>query len=360
MSEHAKQASAQNSRPFFILGAGRSGTSLLSRMLNQHPNLAVPPESHLYSTFHPWLGYYGSLAAPQNRANLVADIVASGPLRDWSPRLRVDEVLAHIEGDDFGAVVDGVMRAWAAKQGKGRWGEKTPRHVHYWRQISADFKASPVIHVVRDGRDVALSMIEARFGPKSLYSCAKGWKGYLNQMEDVRNGLPHELFFEVTYEDMLDNTRRVLREVCVFLGERYAPEMLDYYHNGSPYPTDAHNRENLAKPVIVENKEKWRSRMTRDEIRVFEAVAGGALARYGYARAIDDALMPKPERWVRRYLEAPYRRSIGRLKDHKGQKERLILLGLLSRRVGAAAVTRLTGRGFARRRLRFGVKDATR
>jgi hypothetical protein len=47
-------------RPFFILGAGRSGTSLLSRMLNQHPSLAVPPESHLYSTFYPWLRYYGT------------------------------------------------------------------------------------------------------------------------------------------------------------------------------------------------------------------------------------------------------------------------------------------------------------
>ena len=358
MSERPKPESTDDSRPFFILGAGRSGTSLLSRMLNQHPNLAVPPESHLYNTFYPWLGYYGSLAVPQNRATLVADIVASGPLRDWSPRLRADEVLRHIDGDSFGAVVDGVMRAWAAKQGKGRWGEKTPGHAHYWGPISADFEGVPVIHVVRDGRDVAMSMIEARFGPKSIYSCAMGWREYLHKIEDVRSRWPRQLFFEVAYEDLLDNTKRVLKEVCDFLGERYAPEMLGYYHDTSPYPTDVRNRENLSKPVIVENKQKWRSRMSRDEVRVFEAVAGDALVRYGYARAIDDPVMSKGEMWFRRYLEAPYRRSIARFKDRKGQKERLILLGLLSRRVGVAAIGRLTGRGIASPWQRFGAKDA--
>jgi hypothetical protein len=357
MSERSKQM--DDRRPFFLLGAGRSGTSLLSRMLNHHPNLAVPPESHLYSTFHPWLSHYGSLAVPQNRANLVADIVASGPLRDWSPRLRADEVLAHIDGDDFGAVVDGVMRAWAARQGKRRWGEKTPKHVRCWTQIRADFEGSPVIHVVRDGRDVALSMIEARFGPKSIYSCAEEWKGYLGQVEAIKNSLPPELFFEVAYEDLLENARRVLKETCDFLGERYAPEMLVYYHDTSPYPTDARNRQNLTKPVMVENKQKWRSRMTKDEVRVFEAVAGNTLARQGYTLAIEDPVMSKREKWFLRYLEAPYRRTIGRLKDRKGQRERLLLIGLLSRRVGLAAVSRLAGRRPGSSWLRFGAKDAS-
>jgi hypothetical protein len=159
---------------------------------------------------------------------------------------------------------------------------------------------------------------------------------------------------------MLDNPKRVLHEVCDFLGERYAAEMLVYHHDISPYPTDARNRENLAKPLIVDHKEKWRSRMTRDEVRVFEAVAGGGLARYGYARAIDDAVMPKREKWFRRYVEAPCRRSIGRLKDRKGQKERLLLLGLLSRRVALAAASRLAGREFGSPRPRFGAKGAAK
>jgi hypothetical protein len=188
-------------------------------MLNQHPKLAVPPESHLYGMFHPWLSYYGSLALPQNRANLVADMVASGPLRDWSPRPRADEVLTHIDGDSFGAVVNGVMRAWAAKQSKRRWGEKKPKHVRYWRQIIADFPNALIIHIVRDGRDVALSMIKARFGPKSMYSCAREWAWYLERMEEVRKARPSKSFFEVRYEDLLEKTERVLGEIFGFVGE---------------------------------------------------------------------------------------------------------------------------------------------
>jgi hypothetical protein len=107
---------------------------------------------------------------------------------------------------------------------------------------------------------------------------------------------------------------------------------------------------NLPKPVIPNDKQKWRSGMTKNEIRVFEAVAGDALASYGYARAIDDPAISKGEEWFRPCV----RRSIGRLKDRKGQKEQLILLGLLSRRVARAAVGRLASRGPL---LRFGVKD---
>jgi hypothetical protein len=184
-------------------------------------------------------------------------------------------------------------------------------------------------------------------------------EGYLGQVEAIKNSLPPELFFEVAYEDILENARRVLKETCDFLGERYAPEMLVYYHDTSPYPTDARNRQNLTKPVMVENKQKWRNRMTKDEVRVFEAVAGNTLARQGYTLAIEDPVMSKREKWFLRYLEAPYRRTIGRLKDRKGQRERLLLIGLLSRRVGLAAVSRLAGRRPGSSWLRFGAKDAS-
>ena len=105
----------------------------------------------------------------------------------------------------------------------------------------------------------------------------------------------------------------------------------------------------LPKPVIPNDKQKWRSGMTKNEVRVFEAV-GDARANYGYARAIDDPAMSKGEEWFRPCVG----RSIGRLKDRKRQKEQLILLGLLSRRVARAAVGRLASRGTL---LQFGVKD---
>lgn len=329
-----KEASALASgRPFFIFGSGRSGTSLLSRMLNHHPNLAVPAESHLYTTFYPWLKHYGDLAVTRNRANLVADILATVALQDWSPRLGQDEVLARIDGDGFGAVVDAVMSSWTAKEGKRRWGEKTPKHAFYWRQITADFPRSQVIHIVRDGRDCALSHIKARFGPKSIYACAREWRAYLDEIEVMKAALAQGQVHEISYEALLADTEGVLRDVCAFLGEAYVPEMLHFYRNAVPYPTDPRNRENLSKPLLAENKEKWRGQMTAGELRVFEAVAGAELTRFGYARTQAEPVMSRQEQRYRHFVEAPWRRSIGRLKDRKGQRERLTQLRLLARRV---------------------------
>lgn len=165
--------------PFFIFGCGRSGTSLLSRMLNEHPRLAVPNESHLFDTFGPLRRWYGDLREVENRARLAADMLPAVAARRWSPPLRSDQVLAAVRACDpvrdghLGGVVDAVLRSWAQSQGKSRWGEKTPGHLFSWPEISGWLPHAQAIHIIRDGRDVALSWIRAPFGPKTVHSAAR-------------------------------------------------------------------------------------------------------------------------------------------------------------------------------------------
>jgi hypothetical protein len=78
MAEHA---------PFFIFGCPRSGTSLLSRMLNSHERLALPYESHVFNNFYAWLKDYGSLATVDGRTQLIDDILTTDVMQDWRPRL---------------------------------------------------------------------------------------------------------------------------------------------------------------------------------------------------------------------------------------------------------------------------------
>jgi hypothetical protein len=149
--------------PFFIFSCGRSGSSLLSRMLNSHDRLAVPYESHLFNTFYPWLIYYGDLKNKKNQVRMVDDILSTDVLHDFSPRLESRQVIDSIERNDFGGVVEAVLSCWARTQQKPRWGEKTPKHINFWRQILRYFPDAKFIHIVRDGRDTALSWIRARF-----------------------------------------------------------------------------------------------------------------------------------------------------------------------------------------------------
>ena len=142
--------------PIFIFGCPRSGTSLLSRLIGSHPRIAIPFESHLYNTFYPWLKYYGNLECLENRERLVDDILTTEVMRDWVPRPNRQNVISAISRYDFHGIVDSILWTWTQAQGKQRWGEKTPAHLFYWREILSAFPKMQVLHIVRDGRDVAL------------------------------------------------------------------------------------------------------------------------------------------------------------------------------------------------------------
>ncbi len=305
-------------RPIFIFGSARSGTSLLSRIVGAHPKIAIPFESHLYNTFYPWVKYYGDLSLAKNRERLVDDILSTEVMKDWYPRPDRQLTLDAIDRFDFHGVVNGLMLAWTSTEGKQRWGEKTPWHIFYWREILSGFPNAQVIHIVRDGRDSALSWKQARFGPKHMYHLAARWVNYLEMIEELKTSLDEQSFFEVHYEDLLSEPELVIQKICHFLGEDFAPEMLAFNKNNAPYLTDKQNQQNLSKPILANNSGKWRTEMTAKELRIFEAVAGEMLERYGYERELAQAQISAFEVIKFKYLEHPPQKIIAMLKNRKG------------------------------------------
>jgi hypothetical protein len=287
-------------------------------MIGAHPRIAIPFESHLYNTFYPWLRYYGDLAGRRNRERLVDDILATEVMRDWSPRPDRQHTLDAIEQYDFNGVVDAILRAWTRDVGKQRWGEKTPPHAFWWPQILRGFPDMQVVHIVRDGRDVALSWFRARFGPKHYYPLATEWVRYLQTIDDLRAALPEKQFFELHYEDLLREPDRILWEICDFLEEDYSRDMLAFHNEKGEYRTDAGNIENLKKPILQGNVGKWKTDMTRHQLRIFEAVAGSMLDKFGYQRQLQKPMISRRERLQFKYLEHPPRKIFAMIKNSKG------------------------------------------
>ncbi len=316
LSSYSQQNRSE--RPIFIFGSARSGTSLLSRIIDAHPRIAIPYESHLYNTFYPWLKYYGDLELAKNRERLVDDILSTEVMKDWYPRPDRQLTLEAINRFDFHGVIDGLMSAWTTTEGKQRWGEKTPWHIFYWREIISGFPNAQVIHIVRDGRDSALSWKKARFGPKHIYLLAKRWVQYLEIVEQLQSNLDERSFIEVRYEDLLSEPELVIQKICNFLGEDFAPEMLAFNTNSAPYLTDRQNQQNLSKPILANNAGKWRTEMTARELRIFEAVAGTTLERYGYERQLAQPRISALEAMQFQYLEHPPRKIMAILKNRKG------------------------------------------
>jgi Sulfotransferase family len=326
--------------PFFIFGAPRSGTSLLSRMLDSHPRLAVPFETHIFRHFGPLLPYYGDLSQPPSRQRLIDDILASPTIRYFDPPLERERVLAVETAPTFGGVVDAIMASWAAQQGKARWGEKTPMHAFDWPLIWTSFPDARVIHLIRDGRDVAISVKRARHGPKTIYAAAQQWSRYVAQMRVIQGSIAPKNLLEVHYENLVREPECVLRAICRFLEEDFDDGMLRFHERTNHYPTDPVNEANLHRPVLVRNAGKWRDEMSPRDIRIVEAVAGRDLRALGYPLVDEPRPLSRTEHLFRRYVEHPPRRSIARLKDRQGQAERLCLVTLRARIAARSALHR--------------------
>jgi hypothetical protein len=227
--------------------------------------------------------------------------------------------------------VDGILHDWCAQQGKQRWGEKTPQHAFHWREISSGFPRAQFIHLMRDGRDVAASWKQARFGPKHLYVAGQRWREYLEVMAAIRKSLPASRFFELRYEDLMLAPERCIADLCDYLREPYAPEkMLSFYRDRTPYRTDERNLENLTRPLMQDNIEKWRRSMPAEDVLIVEAVAKTELERAGYeVTNADHRVSPLWGRFYR--LAHPLRRVLAMARNTQGQLDALRELWALSK-----------------------------
>jgi hypothetical protein len=318
-----------------ILGAQRSGTSLLSRMLNQHPEIGVPQESHVYNHFYDIRYLYGDLALRRNQRLLLKDIVSFGDVRLWSPALDIEDVDRNISGSGFGAVVDAMMRSWASKQGKSSWGEKTPSHIDFVDPILGHFRDIKVVHIVRDPRDVCLSMIRARFGPKNHFAAAIAWSKYLSKVRDLKERYAKTKIIEVRYEELLASPETVLKDLCTRLGVEYVDAMLQFYDDEHPYNTDKTNLENLRRTLMIDNTGKWRREFSERAIATIECIAEVSMTEYGYSLSAERLPEISAVRRVLYQLDNRLKRIVSMIRNRRAYGEAIrwlrLRVGLLIR-----------------------------
>jgi hypothetical protein len=269
----------------FVVGVGRSGTTLLRLMLDAHPELAIGPETQ----FVPDVIHLD---------NPVEGIVGSRTWGDFG--LDADEFARRATGQDLSGVLRAFYSLYAETQGKSRWGEKTPGYVRNMDSIATVLPEAHFIHLIRDGRDVALSRRARGMGTgKPMAATAELWRKRIEGARGQAEALDGR-YIELRYEDLVADPEPSLRRVCELIGLEFDVAMLrhdeaagqrlaelgDLDAEGSKQARDADERAGAharAKEAASTSRiGVWRTEMDAGDRHEFEAVAGPLLRELGY------------------------------------------------------------------------------
>jgi hypothetical protein len=278
-----------------VVGLGRSGTTLLRLMLDAHPELAIPAETHFIPQVVRWFR--------RDRLSAVELAERLAALRRWGDfGIGEEEMRARLEPlEPLGPrrSIRAFYELYAEHQGKPRWGDKTPGYSSRMHLIQNALPEARFIHLIRDGRDAALSRAEASGKTVRPERAAKRWVERIGEAREEAKRIGH--YIELRYEDLIVDPEAVLRRICEYIDLRFAPEMLDYHRNAAKRLEEmardlpaqdgkGHRSGELRvgshamtqRPPDPTRVARWRTDMRAEEVDAFEEIAGELLIDLGY------------------------------------------------------------------------------
>lgn len=266
--------------PLVVLGVSRSGTTLLRVILDRSSSIAIPDES-----------FFVPLLARRHRRTVDAerfldDVARIPTIRAWG--LRPEDVAPRIRpGMATGDAIAAIFEAYAERAGKPRWGDKTPMYMRHLGLLERLFPDAQYVHLVRDGRDAALSFVEMPEGtfsrtwahPTTPAQFACLWAKEVSDARAVGQRVGIARYHEVRYEELVGDPEAVVVGICAFAGLAFEPDMLAYAD--SVDVSEKPHQQRLLRPP-TSGVRSWREDMAPEDVDAFEAVAGDVLRDLGY------------------------------------------------------------------------------
>jgi Sulfotransferase family len=278
-----------------IVGVGRSGTTLLRLMLDAHPALAIPPETGFLEP-----ATRLSSAAEDAREAFFRTVTGVPHWVDSQvPAAAFHEALRRLPAFTVAEGLRCFYRLYAARYGKPRWGDKTPPYGQCMDRIGRCLPEAHFIHIVRDGRDVALSLRQVWFAPgHDIELLARYWRDCVETTHRLARRCAH--YLELRLDDLVADPPGELRRICEFLRLDFDPAMERYHLHARQRLGEITDRHDAEGRLIVTKAQRlaqhartsqppdpgrlgrWKSELPPDERARFEAVAGPLLRRLGY------------------------------------------------------------------------------
>lgn len=268
--------------PIFIVGCQRSGSTLLAATLGAHSDLLCPPEgqfvSDLLGRFRPERSY------PQEE--IIHAIARHPRFGLWDldiPEMSQTyatfaEALRHV-ADSYGAAV--------GKPQFHYWIDHQPGHVAFCARLAELFPQAKFIHIVRDGRAVAASLLRVKWGPNVVASAASFWREKIAYGLAAETCLGAERILRVRFEDLTCGPEETLKQICDFLKIEYHRELVSTREFVMPDYTKGQHAL-VGKAFSQERIDGWKSQLTQTQICDFEALTQDLLPMLGYTHLNTD------------------------------------------------------------------------
>ena len=264
--------------PLILLGVSRSGTTLLRVILDRSPGIAIPDESF----FVPLLARRHGKRIDQER--FLDDVARIATIRDWG----VTDVAGRVRSEmPTGVAIAAIFDAYAEAAGKPRWGDKTPMYMRHLELLEELFQDAQYVHLIRDGRDAALSFLQMPEGtftrtwahPTTPEQFACLWRKEVGDARSLGRRVGASRYHEVRYENLVAEPEAAVRTICTFAAIPFELAMLDY--TGSVDVSAKPHQQRLLTPP-TSGVRSWRDDMPAEDVAAFESVAGDLLGELGY------------------------------------------------------------------------------
>lgn len=277
----------------FLVGCLRSGTTLLQRIVDAHPQIAVIHETQ-------WVPRWYERGVGLNDDGVVTPELVTRLIehRRFS-RLQVEaqrvaELIRSDEPKHYARFVTEVFDLHGQVKGKPLVGEKSPGYVRHLPTLHALWPDAKVVHLIRDGRDVALSVLDwkkrdetagqfSTWDEDPVATAALWWEWHVRLGRETAAALGPERYREVFYESLVAEPERECARLCAFLGVPYDEAMLRF-HEGRMRPKPGRSAKAAWLPV-TRGLRSWQEDMTVAELETFESQAGQLLDELAYPRA---------------------------------------------------------------------------
>jgi hypothetical protein len=256
-------------------------------MLDAHPDMAVPNESHFVVQF---LNHRARYERDErfDEDRFLSDLLGHWAFDRWG--LPGDEVRAAFGAAppaDVASAIRAVYAAYAAHHGKPRYADKTPSYIMSINALAHAFPEARFVHLIRDGRDVALSYLDGNFEIRTLGQAAIYWDRFVRAGRAAGARLGPTRYLEILYEDLVAQPVPTLTEVCEFVGLPFDDRMLRYHEGADALVSTlshSESHQNLYRPP-TRGLRDWRRDLPSRDVAVFEALAGDLLDELGYERS---------------------------------------------------------------------------